>query len=148
MRKFIAIGIVLLLAVGLIVDRGLEAEPAITANAASSFEAPSQLADLGPVALINNTYTASVAALCDTQSGASGYIASFDAATLGASGTIITASAVPLVGFAIATVLPFPPGQAFVIGGFPGPCGGAAVTVTGTINDGGVTHFYTVTIGT
>jgi len=148
MRKFIAIGIVLLLAIGLIVDRGLEAEPAITAGAASSVEAPSQLADLGPVALINNTYTASVTALCGTDSGASAYIASFNAATLGTSGTIITASVVPLVGFATATVLPFPPGQVLVVGGFLGPCGGAAATVTGTIDDGGVTHFYTVTIGT
>jgi len=143
MRKFIAIGIVLLLAIGLIVDRGLEAEPAITAAAATSVEAQSQLADLGPIALINNTYTVNVAGPCLSILGVSVYFASFTAETLGASGTVATVGGGPIVG---AVSIGETGGTVNVLGTFVGDCGVAAATISGTINDGGVIHNYVATI--
>lgn len=147
MRKFIAIGIVLLLAIGLIVDRGLDTEAAVTTEAASSVDASGQLAALGPVALITNTYTLNVAAPCLTLLGTSVYFASFTAETLGASGTIDAVFGDPLtLGGAVSVGATA--GSVSVLGSFPGDCGVAAATISGTIDDGGVTHFYVATIVT
>jgi len=145
MRKFIAIGIVLLLAIGLIVDRGIDTEPAVTAEAASSIDASGQLAALGPVALITNTYTVNVAAPCLSFLGNSVYFASFTAETLGATGTIITAGGTPLTLFGAVSV-GATGGTVSVLGSFLGDCGVAAATISGTINDGGVIHNYVATI--
>jgi len=145
MRKFIAIGIVVLLAVGLIADRGLEAEPAITAAAASSIDASGQLADLGPVTLITNEYLASVTAPCLNLLGTSVYFASFTSSGVGASGTITTAIVTPTDGSASISVAG---GTVNVLGTFFGPCGDEGATVTGSIDDGGVIHTYALTINT
>lgn len=143
MRKFIAIGIVLLLAIGLIVERGIDTEPAVTAELASSIEVSGQLADLGPVALINNTYTVNIAAPCLDLLGNSVYFASFTAETLGASGTVTSAGGAPIVGEVSVGVTG---GTVNVLGTFPGDCGVPAATVSGSIDDGGVIHSYAVTI--
>jgi len=142
MRKFIAIGIVLLLAIGLIVDRGLESEPAITADAASAVEAPSQLADLGPVTLITNEYLAGLTAACVPFGAGSIYFLSFSAAGLGSTGVVTSASGSSGTGTISAQV---GGGIASVLGTTTLACGsGLVATVVGGIDSGA--HDYVLSI--
>jgi len=145
MRKFIAIGVVLLLAIGLIVERGIDTEPAVSAEAATSVGASGQLSDLGPVTLITNEYGANVSTSCITLIGTSVYITSFTTAALGATGTITSAAMTPTAGTVSVSVAG---GIVTVLGTFFGPCGGPIGSVMGSIDDGAVTHTYVANIST
>lgn len=149
MRRFIAIGIVLLLAIAVVVERGIDTEPAINAKAASTIQASGQLANLGPVTLINHEYVATItASTCQTSVFLSFYDASFDSTAFGASGTINTFNVVSFGGVPHSAAGALVAGTVTVDGEFFGSCGSGGATVSGTIDGGGETHTYVLTINT
>jgi len=136
MRRYVAVGIALLLTIGLIVDRGFDTEPAIGAGSTATTENVSgELPSLGPVELVTNVYSNTVPTLTCLFGL---WSAAFSTSDIGVPGTI-TSSSEGLLLF----------GTVFV-GGSSGffSCGSGdpAMVITGNIDGGPHTYSVTVTL--